>query len=192
MASALAALVSLVVVRGMAGAPPGVPPQLGAIPRFSMLDQTGATVGDRELRGRAFVADFFYSSCTTSCPRLTAQMATLYHEAEATRLPLHFVSITLDPINDTPEVLSAYAARFGVPASRWSFLSGRDEDLNRVVVEGFKLHFQRAAPNAGVSTIMHGEWLVLVDPQGQIRGYYQASDAEHRKELLQDATTLVR
>ena len=165
-------------------------PRLGRIPAFRMVNQDGQTVGDLELRGRPFIADFFYASCTTSCPRLTAEMLGLYRAFSAPETPVHLVSITLDPVNDTPQALNTYAQRLGVAAQRWSFLSGRDADLNRVVGDGFKLYFERPDDNAGVSTIMHGEWLVLVDASGEIRGYYQISDDEHMADLPRDARAL--
>ena len=121
----------------------------------------------------------------------TVQGAVLAHEREAGRpLPIHLVSVTLDPDNDTPDVLRAYAEQFGADQDRWSFLSGRSAELDRVVVQGFKVSFQRADPAAGIAAIMHGEWLVLVDSNGAIRGYYAASDAERMQALVTDAVRL--
>jgi protein SCO1/2 len=173
-----------------------VAPGLGRIPSFEMPDQRGRLVSDRALRGRAAVVDFFFASCTTSCPMLTARMLSLEKTIEererglGRRLPVHLVSITLDPENDTPDVLNQYAARFSIDADRWSFLSGRSSDLDRVVVQGFKTTFERADPSAGIATIMHGEWLVLVDAGGTIRGYYAARDPERMAGLLHDVLDL--
>lgn len=100
------------------------------------------------------------------------------------------MSITLDPENDTPEVLRHYAEQYGADAERWSFLSGRSADLDRVVVDGFKTTFQRADPSAGIATIMHGEWLVLIDAQGAIHGYYAASDRERMASLVREVLGL--
>jgi protein SCO1/2 len=169
---------------------------LGRIPSFEMPDQRGRLVSDRTLRGQAAVVDFFFASCTTSCPMLTGRMLSLENSIEererhlARRLPVHFVSITLDPENDTPDVLNRYAARYGVDADRWSFLSGRSSDLDRVVAQGFKTTFRRADPSAGIAAIMHGEWLVLVDAEGRIRGYYGPRDPERMAGLLRDVLEL--
>jgi protein SCO1/2 len=169
---------------------------LGQIPPFEMTDQRGAPVSDQALRGQALVVDFFFASCTSSCPMLTARMAAVEkavtdrEQKLGRRLPVHLVSITLDPENDTPEVLGQYGARYGAGADRWSFLSGRSADLDRIVVRGFKTMFQRTDPAAGISAIMHGEWLVLVDPGGAIRGYYAASDPERMAALVQDVFVL--
>ncbi len=169
---------------------------LGQIPSFEMPDQHGRLVSDRTLRGQVVVVDFFFASCTTSCPMLTARMASVQRAVEererqlGRKLPVRLVSITLDPENDTPDVLSEYAARYGADADRWSFLSGRSADLDRVVVRGFKTTLQRPDPAAGIASIMHGEWLVLVDAGGTIRGYYAASDPERMAGVVHDALDL--
>ncbi len=171
-------------------------PVLGQVPAFTMPDQTGRMVSDESLRGQVLVVDFFYASCTSSCPKLTGRMLAV-QDAIASReiaagrsLPVHLISITLDPANDTPDVLAAYAGRVGADPLRWSFLSGRSEDLNRVVVSGFKYSFERADPSAGIGAIMHGEWLVLVDATGALRGYYAASDSERMSALAEDTARL--
>ena len=169
-------------------------PSLGDIPAFAMLDQQGQEVTSGSLQGQVLIIDFFYASCPTSCPRLSSQMAS-FQERIAARsagrpLPVHLVSITLDPANDTPEVLSAYADRYHAKEATWSFLSGRSEELDRVVVKGFKMHFARVDPAAGLGAIMHGEWFVLVDGKGKIRGYYQIGDEERMNELVRDAERL--
>ena len=185
----------VVTARAFVGGSPSLP-LLGDIPAFTMLDQRGQKVTTASLQGQVLIVDFFYASCPTSCPRLSAQMAS-FQERIAARsaglaLPVHLVSITLDPANDTPEVLSEYAQRFHAKDANWSFLSGRSEELDQVVVKGFKLHFARVDPAAGLGAIMHGEWFVLVDGKGKIRGYYQIGDEERMNELVRDAEHLAR
>lgn len=190
----VAGWVAIVGGRAAAGARPAA--GLGRIPSFEMPDQLGRLVSNRTLRGQAVVVDFFFVSCTTSCPMLTARMLSVETAVEererrvGRKLPVHLVSITLDPENDTSDVLNHYAARYGADAARWSFLSGRSADLDRIVVQGFKMAFQRADPAAGIATIMHGEWLVLVDGEGTLRGYYAASDPERMIGLVRDVLDL--
>lgn len=173
-------------------------PTLGHVPSFAMPDQRGRVVTADNLRGNVLIVDFFYASCTTSCPMLTGRMLDLQkaiarreHEIDRA-LPIHLVSITLDPANDTPEVLRAYAEGAGADESRWSFLSGRSADLDRVVIRGFGSSFERPDPSAGIGAIMHGEWLVLVDATGSLRGYYAATDLERMQALATDAFHLAR
>ncbi|WP_433927436.1 SCO family protein [Sorangium cellulosum] len=193
--SALAGIAFFGVLSRVREAPTG-PPVLGEMPAFSMADQDGRPVTRESLRGQTLIVDFFYASCPVSCPRLSAQMAAFQErlaqrsEARGQALPIHLISITLDPENDTPDVLRSYASRYSSGRGAWSFLSGRSEDLNRVVVKGFKLRFEQADPSAGLGSIMHGEWFVLVDGLGRIRGYYQIGDEERMNELVRDAERL--
>ena len=173
-------------------------PVIGHVPAFAIPDQRGRIVSGEILRGQVLVVNFFYATCTTSCPLLTGRMRSVQgaiarREEQLERpLPIHLISITLDPENDTPDVLRAYAERVGADENRWSFLSGRSEDLDRIVVRGFKSTFQRADPSAGIGTIMHGEWLVLVDGAGSLRGFYAASNPARMQSLVTDAIRLAR
>jgi protein SCO1/2 len=172
---------------------PKTPPMLGEIPAFTMMDQDGRPVTRESLRGQTLIVDFFYASCPASCPRLSNQMAEFQRkiaersEARGEPLPVHLISITLDPENDTPDVLRSYAQRYSSGRGRWSFLSGRSEDLDHVVVKGFKVRYERAEPSLGIGAIMHGEWFVLVDGLGRIRGYYQIGSEERMRKLVRDA-----
>ncbi len=191
-----AVAVAWLTLRAVMAGPAAPVARLGAMPAFEMADQHGRAFGDRSLRDEVAVVDFFFASCTSSCPRLTAKMLGVQQAVEERErslghpLPVHLVSITLDPENDTPDVLAQYAKTHGADDARWSFLSGRSEDLDRVVVKGFKTTFERSDPSAGIATIMHGEWIVLVDPSGTIHGYYAANDPERMAALAQDAIRL--
>jgi protein SCO1/2 len=193
-AGAIAAGVAIAMRRGNASS--ADLPNLGQVPSFAMPDQRGHVTTAESLRGKVLVVDFFYATCTTSCPMMTGRMLALQkavsrREQELKRsIPIHLVSITLDPENDTPEVLRVYAEGVGADENRWSFLSGRSQDLDRVVVRGFRTSFERPEPSLGIGTIMHGEWLVLVDATGAIRGYYAASDPERMQAILNDANHL--
>jgi protein SCO1/2 len=195
-ATAAAIATASEVIMRRARASSGDLPPIAHVPSFTMTDQRGRAVSDESLRGQTLVVDFFYASCTSSCPMLTGKMLGIQRKlAQRERdtghpLPIHLVSITLDPANDTPDVLRAYAERTGADERRWSFLSGRSEDLDRVVVRGFKSTFERADPSAGIGTIMHGEWFVLVDGAGTLRGFYAASDAERMDSIVDDAEHL--
>jgi protein SCO1/2 len=131
-----------------------------------------------------------FTRCPSVCPLLTAKFAALQKQLGG--LPVRFVSISVDPEYDTPEVLAAYGARFEADPERWQFLTGPLQELERTVVKGFKVHRGDPEPSATDPTlveIMHGEHFVLVDAQGAIRGYYR-SDASGLKELEADLRDL--
>jgi protein SCO1 len=170
-------------------------PVLAEVPAFAMRDQAGRPMTPAELRGAPFIADFIFLSCRTSCPKLTARMKQLHDRIAAKRLTVKLVSITVDPENDGPEQLATYASRNGADPKIWSFLTGPIEQLDPVVVKGFKVQYEKLKPidpDTNLFNIMHGDWFVLVDGQGRIRGYYDTNDPEKLDAVLDHAEILAR
>jgi protein SCO1 len=145
------------------------------LPDFRLVDQAGQPYGRAELLGSPWVAAFIFTRCGGTCPMMTARMARMQ-----THLPAgaKLVSITVDPSDDTPEVLQAYASQVGAGAS-WRFLTGRQSDLYRLATGGFKL--EAAETPAGQAAadegpFLHSSKLTLVDAAGRVRGYYDSAD----------------
>lgn len=170
-------------------------PVLAEVPPFAMRDQMNRPVSTADLRGAPFIADFIFLSCRTSCPKLTERMKVLHDRIVEKQLTVKLVSITVDPENDGPPELAAYAAKNGARADVWRFLTGPIEQLDPVVVKGFKIQYEKVKPipnDATLFNIMHGDWFVLVDGQSRIRGYYDSTDAEKMNTLLANAEILAR
>lgn len=164
---------------------------LGRVPAFSLTDQRGRTVTDRDLRGAPWIANFVFTRCASVCPLLTAKFKALQAKLGPAQ-GVRYVSISVDPEHDTPEVLAAYAEKFGADPERWRFLTGSLASIEQTVVRGFKIHVgkpQKSETDPGLVDIMHGEYFVLVDATGEIRGYYRSEEAE-LEELLNDVRAL--
>ena len=149
-------------------------PVLHTIPDFELTEASGETFGRDDLLGRYHLVDFVFTECPLACPTMTAQMKA-FHDAFPTDR-LGFVSISVDPDNDTLEVLRAYREKLDVDADRWSFLRGDIETVRTISEKGFLL----AASNLPYG---HSLRFVLVDPEGRMRGTYQSDDPEHMAEL---------
>jgi protein SCO1/2 len=104
---------------------------------------------------------------------------------------VRLVSITVDPVNDTPERLAAYAAGFQADPALWKFLTGPAREIETAVEHGFKVGVTREPDGQGGFNILHGTRLVLVDARGAIRGYYDVEDAIEMKRLRTDLGTLL-
>ena len=185
------AAAAIFAARSMSGSEATTKGALGQVPAFSLTDQQGRRVTDRDLLGQVWVVNFVFTRCPSVCPLLTAKFASL--QKQLGPLPVQFVSISVDPDYDTPEVLAAYAARFEADPKRWRFLTGPLREIERTVVQGFKIHRGDPEPSENdpnLVEIMHGEHFVLVDAQGEIRGYYR-SDAPGLKELDSDLRNLL-
>jgi protein SCO1/2 len=159
MRSALGALLAAGLIAGCATG--GDAPTL---PAFELTDQSGRTVRSADLRGRALVVSFAFTSCVEACPVVVAQFARLQARARADGLGdrVRFVSITLDPVTDTPEVLRHYATRYGVDLATWHFLTGGPEDVRRLTGA---LGIGTAPGQRGLA---HDVPLLFVDPAGRI------------------------
>jgi protein SCO1/2 len=181
----LAALLTLLAACQRASEPL---PTLGRVGAFALVDQNGKPTTADTLRGKVWIAAFFFTHCPTICPRITRRMRALQVEAK-TRLPqLELVSFSVDPENDTPPVLLAYANRYSAELRNWSFLTGDLAVVKATVVDGFKLALDgKPDPGADNGGIIHGSHLVLVDRQLAIRGYYRTDDDADMSRLLQDA-----
>ena len=174
-----------------------VPTVLGRGGEFELLNRDGAPVAATRLRGEPWVADFIFTRCALSCPRLTSLMIRLGEDAPGVRR----VSFSVDPDHDTPGVLADYAAAYGIEDRDWLFLTGGREEIESLVVDGFKLPIVREPPPEPArppdhawekEPILHSNRFVLVDAEGAIRGYYEATDEADYRELLADLAALRR
>jgi protein SCO1/2 len=166
-------------------------PKLGQVGAFSLLNQSSAALSADALRGKVWVAAFFFTRCPTICPRITRRMRALQVSAATKAQALDLVSFSVDPENDTPPVLLAYARRFDADLAHWSFLTGDLEVVKHTVVDGFKLALDGKADSAAANGgIIHGSHLVLVDRTLTIRGYYRTDDDDDMRRILQDAARL--
>src|SRR2546428_13990261 len=148
-------------------------PELGELPPFALTDQLGRPFGRDDLRGKVWVADFVFTSCSDACPRLTQRMKSLQD-----RLDPHgrvgLLSISVDPERDTPEKLRAYGEAYGARGDLWRFLTGSPTEVQRTVVKGFKMAMAKVPAQdqaresddelrAQAFDILHGDRMVLVD-----------------------------
>lgn len=158
-------------------------PILGTIDGFTLTDQEGDTFSAEDLRGHVYVADFIFTSCPGICPTMTAAMAGL-HEAYTGNDRVRFVSITVDPETDTPEVLSWYAGRYDADPERWHFLTGARTDIEALARDQFLVGW-------GEEAINHSGRFILVDGEGRIRGFYHGTEPASVAALEKDLDRLL-
>jgi protein SCO1 len=160
------------------------PPRLGVLPEFTLTDAARHPVTLASLRGRPWVADFIFTRCPGVCPGMTARLGRLRREIDPR---VTFVSFTVDPEHDTPEVLARYAAGFGAPEG-WLFVTGPAADVYGLSVNGFKLAAEAVPPGTAPDSgpFLHSSKFVLVDASGQVRGYYDSGDEREIAALKED------
>jgi protein SCO1/2 len=166
-------------------------PDLGGVPAFAMTDQSGKPFTNETVRGKTWAAAFVFTRCPSICPRVTRVMRELQVQAKDAKVDLRLVSFSVDPDNDTPEVLRRYATEYGADLATWSFVTGDSKTVRETAEKGFKIAVDGTAdPSKADLGITHGTQLVLVDPHMRIRGYYATADEQARKDLVDDARGL--
>ncbi|MEM9881590.1 MAG: SCO family protein [Planctomycetota bacterium] len=161
-------------------------------PNFTLTNQAGQAVTTDDLRGKVWAADFFFTQCPGICPMLFASMvevrdhfATHPHADE-----LSLVSFTLDPENDTAEVLAETAAAIDATPDQWQFFTGDRAAIWRLSEQGFKLGVAET-PDDPVNPISHPGKIVLVDRDGIIRGFYDGLTRDGVAALKRDLARLL-
>jgi len=159
-------------------------PVYGQVPDFHLVSQTGAPFDRKALDGKIWVADFIFTHCTSSCPRMTSQMARM--QPRLAEFPdVRLVSFSVDPQRDTPAVLADYARRYRAQPGFWYFLTGDQKILDALDRRAFMLG------NVDGS-LEHSTRFVLVDRKGKIRGYYGAAQDDPTMNLIIDIRRLER
>lgn len=170
---------------------PAALPRLGAVPELSLRDHRGQALTGGSLRGKPWIANFIFTNCPDVCPLLTGKLAGVRMRLVADRVRVSYVSFSVDPANDTPEVLARYAREHHVDFDDWRFATGDVEVVKTVIMQGFKQSIAEQPVEAGKpANILHGSHFVLVDGALQIRGFYR-SDDEGLLLLARDARRLV-
>lgn len=192
----LAAVVLTVLVAAVLHyAPPTMvstaPPKIRAIGGFALIDQDGAIVTADQLAGRVWVADFIFTRCTSSCPLMTAAMKRLRAHWPA-RIPVRFVSISVDPEYDRPPVLRAYMRRHYIEGDDWLFLTGEKDAIDQIARKTFLLTIDRNPPPRADQPIAHSTRFVLIDAENNIRGYYDGLEKGDNQRLIEDARAISR
>ena len=189
----LAIAFTAVMAPRWAQAPVGEPPMvLGQVPDFSLVNRDGRTLTNKDLLGSPWVADFIFTRCALSCPRMTSRMMQLGKLWPADSSTAR-VSFSVDPEFDTQEVLQTYAESWDIEDPRWFFFTGDREIMKSIVMDGFKLAVEMNPPPGAASPeepILHSTRFVLVDSEGAIRGYYDAIQGGELERLAGDLRAL--
>jgi len=151
-------------------------PVLGELPEFSLIDQNEQAFTRESMAGNLWVSAFVFTHCRSTCPRITAHMKGLQSRLSDVA-GASFVSVSVDPRNDTPKVIKAYMVKNELDERNWRFVTGSEEAIRHVVVEGFRVPIgDEDSRAAGADDIMHSNSFVLVDKEARVRGYYRANN----------------
>lgn len=155
---------------------------------FKFKNQFGKEVGLEDWGGKVIIADFFFTSCPSICPKLTRNMKKLQTAFKKTDSLVRFVSFTVDPMRDSVQALKAYGDKFGIDHDTWFMLTGEKKDLYDMALNEFKANI---ASNGNIDTgFIHTDRFFLLDRDRVVRGWYSGLDSVNLDKLIKDVVLL--
>jgi protein SCO1/2 len=158
------------------------------IPYFEFINQDGKKVTRDDLLGHVYIADFFFATCPTICPKMTTNMSYIQSKFKDNQ-NLRYLSITVNPEHDSVSVLRAYADKVHADTKSWDFVTGNKDSIYEIAFNGFFVSAQRDSIAPG--GFLHSGMLILVDKNAHIRGYFDGTTHKEVKERLIDAIDIL-
>lgn len=151
---------------------------------FELINQNADTITQDDYTGKIYVADFFFTTCPTICPVMTKNMTVLQEEFKDDD-EVFFLSHSVTPEYDTPEVLKAYAREKGVLDYKWNLVTGKKEQIYDLARKSYLA--VKDAPYGGKYDMVHTENFLLVDKEGRLRSRtYDGTKMEEIEALIED------
>ena len=140
--------------------------EMGPVPKFELVNQDNKKITNKDYEGKVYVLEFFFSTCPTICPIMNKNMISIQNDFFGNP-NFGIASITINPENDTPEVLKAHAKQLGVTSANWHFLTGDKAYIMELSNKGFNIYAGQNEKVAG--GFEHSGLFALVDKKGVIR-----------------------
>jgi protein SCO1/2 len=154
---------------------------------FSLTNQNGKTVTERDYLDKIYVADFFFTTCPTICPKMTENMGALQKEFLADP-QVKFLSYSVTPQIDSVAQLKKYALEKGVVDSKWNLVTGDKKEIYTLARKSYLAVKEQG--DGGPYDMIHTENFILVDPAQRIRGFYDGTDPQAMQTLIADIALL--
>jgi protein SCO1/2 len=158
------------------------------IPAFKLLNQDSTYITQDNFKGKVYVADFFFTSCTTICPTMHRNLKTVYDQYKDNP-EVMFLSHTIDFKYDKPSVLKKYVQKLGVDGAKWQFAYGSKEEVYRLAEHDYLVAVQE--DSTARDGYIHQGWLVLIDKEKRMRGAYDGTKTDQVEQLKKDIATLL-
>ena len=154
---------------------------------FSFVNQNGKTITQKDYEGKVYVADFFFTTCGSICPKMTTNLAEV-QKAILNNPKVMLLSHTVFPETDSVPVLKAYAIKNGVIDSKWNLVTGDKKEIYTMARKSY-LAVKMGKPEQ-LYDMVHTENFVLVDTKKRVRGFYDGTKKEDMKRLIEDINFL--
>lgn len=156
------------------------------IPHFEFTNQQGKIISDKNLEGKIYVANFFFATCKTVCPKMNEQVQRVQETFKDVK-DLQLLSFTVDPENDTVAALAEYAKKMKADDSKWWFLTGAKDSIYTLAREGFLVPASLSSRE-----FFHSQDLILVDKDKKMRGIYDGTEPADVDTLIDEIKVLLK
>ena len=156
-------------------------PKLFEVPVFELIDQEDNKFLSQDMLGELWMVNFFFTKCTSVCPIQTSKLKTF--KDRYPELEIQTISITVDPKNDNVETLAEYSQGLTIDSKNWKLLTGTEEVVRRVVVEGFKSGME-VIKNESLFDIAHANYLLMVDREGFVRAIVRFDEENFEEKII--------
>jgi protein SCO1/2 len=160
-------------------------PVLNTVRPFTFSRQDGKTVTEKDIEGKVYIAEYFFTTCKGICPKMNRNMVVIYKEFQATPGFL-ILSHTVDPETDSVPRLARYADSIGAKVENWWFLTGSKENLYKAARESYLLDDPKNSSKNITEQFIHTQFFALVDKKGQVRGIYDGLKQDEVSQLIED------
>jgi protein SCO1/2 len=173
--------------------------KIGPAPKFELTNQDNNKITNETYKGKVYVLEFFFTTCPSICPKMNASMLEI-EKSFFGNPNFGIVSISIDPVHDTPAVLKAHAKVLGIKSSNWNLLTGDKDYIYNLANKGFNLYAgENSKVNGGFE---HSGLFALIDKNGNIRCrkddfgnpilYYDGLDKNGVRDIQQDIKVLLK
>lgn len=160
-------------------------PVLNSTHPFQFTRQDGKLVSEKDVAGKVYIAEYFFTTCKGICPKMNRNMQKVYAELKAEPNFL-ILSHTVDPETDSVARLKQYADSLGADCRNWWFLTGTKESLYKAARESYLLDDPKNSTKNITEQFIHTQFFALVDQQGRVRGIYDGLKQDEVSQLIAD------
>jgi protein SCO1/2 len=160
-----------------------------SIAPFSFVNQDGRTITERDYYGKIYIADYFFTTCKTICPKMSTELVRVQDKFAYTNGMVQILSHTVDPEDDSVPVLKAYADMIHADTKTWNFVTGDKKQLYDMARNSYLVNAMQG--DGGKDDFIHSELFVLVDKDKHIRGIYDGTNIKEVNDLIDDVKVLM-
>ncbi len=160
-----------------------------SIAPFKFINQDGIYITEKNYEGKIYVADYFFTTCKSICPKMANELQRVQEKFQYTNGLVQILSHTVNPENDSVPVLKAYSEMIHADTKMWNFVTGDKKELYDMARYSYLVNAMTG--DGGPDDFIHSEFFVLIDKEKHIRGIYDGTNIKEVNNLLDDIKVLI-